>query len=81
MHIVHSVHVYFFTGATPRLSAYFGSGSGAILLDNVGCSGTESRLIDCSNRGIGVNDCSHSDDAGVTCQPLSTTPPPCEILL
>jgi hypothetical protein len=36
-------------------------------LDNVGCSGAESRLIDCSHNAIGSHDCSHSEDAGVTC--------------
>ena len=71
--------MYFGTGATPRAAAYFGVGSGTILLDDVGCSGTESRLIDCSNRGIGVSDCRHSEDAGVTCLPLPTTPPPRKI--
>ena len=64
------------TGAIARSSAYFGRGIGSILLDNVGCSGTESRLIDCSHNPIGSHDCSHTEDAGVTCRPLPTTPPP-----
>ena len=55
------------SGATARSSAFFGQGVGSILLDNVGCSGTESRLIDCSHNTIGSHDCSHSEDAGVTC--------------
>ena len=63
------------TGAIARSRAYFGAGVGDILLDNVGCSGTESRLIDCSNNGIGVHNCVHSEDAGVTCQTPSTSPP------
>ena len=46
------------------------------MLDNVVCSGTESRLVDCSHGGIGVNDCFHSEDAGVICQNPSTTFPP-----
>ena len=54
-------------GATARSSAYFGQGSGSILLDNVVCSGTESRLIDCSHNPIGSHDCNHAEDAGVTC--------------
>ena len=54
-------------GATARSSAFFGQGVGSIFLDNVGCSGTESRLIDCAHSGIGSHDCSHSEDAGVTC--------------
>ena len=44
-----------------------GGGSGTIVLDGMSCVGSESRLLDCSNPGIGVNDCSHSEDVGITC--------------
>lgn len=54
-------------GAIARSSAFFGQGVGSILLDSVGCSGTESRLIDCPHNAIGSHDCRHSNDAGVTC--------------
>ena len=57
------------SGALARTNAYFGRGTGIILLDNVGCIGGESRLLDCSNSGIGVysSNCDHGDDAGVIC--------------
>ena len=48
-------------------SALYGAGSGPIFYDNVACLGTETRLADCTSRGIGVHDCSHGEDAGVAC--------------
>ena len=57
-----------FTGATARLNAHFGRGIGPIHLDDVTCTGSESRLSDCPHRGVGVNNCGHSEDAGVVCR-------------
>ena len=57
-------HYQYIADAT---TAYFGQGSGSILLNSVGCSGSESRLIDCSYSTY-TGGCSHSDDAGVQCQ-------------
>ena len=48
--------------------AYFGSGSGDILLDNVVCRGTESSLLECNTNPIGQHNCDHSEDAGVRCE-------------
>ena len=45
----------------------FGQGRGAIFLDNVNCNGTEHRLINCTNPGVGVHNCGHYEDAGVVC--------------
>lgn len=47
------------------LSAGFGQGSGPILLGNVGCTGFESDIANCSNDD--GSSCTHSNDAGVRC--------------
>ncbi|XP_041478594.1 uncharacterized protein LOC121426374 [Lytechinus variegatus] len=56
-----------FSPGIARGNAHFGQGSGDILLSEVSCVGNETNLLDCSNGGIGVHDCSHSEDAGVVC--------------
>ncbi|XP_071487939.1 scavenger receptor cysteine-rich domain-containing protein DMBT1-like [Diadema antillarum] len=49
--------------------AEYGQGSGPILLENVHCRGTEGNLADCYQRGYGVHNCYHYEDAGVKCIP------------
>ena len=51
--------------------AYYGQGTGTIWLDNLACDGTETRLHDCGNNGIGINNCGHNEDAGVSCQGIA----------
>ena len=56
------------TDAVAFSGAHFGAGAGPIHLDNVGCTGSETNLTDCSYNSV-VN-ClrGHSEDAGVRCQ-------------
>ena len=48
--------------------AEFGEGSGTIYLNDVACTGSESRLMDCTY-DPDTSDCGHHDDAGVRCVP------------
>ena len=42
-------------------------GTGPIFLDEVGCSGNETILSNCTHNGVGVHNCRRSEDAGVIC--------------
>ena len=48
-------------------SAWFGTGSGQIWLDDVACSGSESSIFYCGHNGWGSHNCGHSEDASVIC--------------
>lgn len=46
-------------------SAYFGQGTGTILMDDVACTGSEVTLRGCTHTSN--HNCGHSEDAGVSC--------------
>ena len=56
------------TGAVAIFGTAVPDGTGQIWLDNVRCAGTESRLLDCPANTVGVHNCVHGEDAGVSCQ-------------
>ena len=48
-------------------SAFYGQGSGWILLDDVNCIGTEENIADCLHSGWGSHNCINEKDASVNC--------------
>ena len=58
---------FFYLGATAFSFAFFGQGTGNILLDNLRCTGREIRLVDCPSNGINIHNCVHAEDAGARC--------------
>ena len=67
-------HLYAqYPGAVALMGATFGQGSGQIWLNNVGCAGSELRLIDCPASPIRLDNCTHLEDAGVRCLATSTS--------
>ena len=60
------------TGTLARTNAYYGQGSGLIMVTNVGCAGEEQSLLNCTHTGYGVTSCRHYEDAGVRCPGIFT---------
>ncbi|XP_030839515.1 deleted in malignant brain tumors 1 protein [Strongylocentrotus purpuratus] len=43
----------------------FGEATGDIILDNVGCDGSETHIAHCTHDGYEIHNCGHSEDVGV----------------
>ncbi|XP_072013340.1 scavenger receptor cysteine-rich domain-containing protein DMBT1-like [Amphiura filiformis] len=50
-----------------HFAAHFGQGSDPIWLEDVHCTGAETRLTDCTLNGWPTHNCGHGEDAGITC--------------
>ena len=48
-------------------SSEYGPGTGNILLDDLGCNGTEKNLSDCQHNEINSHNCYHTKDVGIFC--------------
>ena len=59
--------------AATTLTSGFTDGAGYIWLDEVGCLGSENRLIDCPANPLGQHNCVHSGDVGVRCTGTTCT--------
>ena len=60
----------YFTGAAPFFSSVFRDGTGKIMLYGITCTGSPSRLVDCSYRlvqGSRSGTCRLNEDAGIRC--------------
>ena len=53
-------------GAVPMTSG-FTNGIGQIWFSDVQCHGNETRLTDCTILALGNTNCTHAEDAGVSC--------------
>ena len=60
-----------YTDARAFSRAHFGQGTGPIQIDNVDCHGSESILIQCPH--LKIDNCRHSEDAGVKCSLLGNS--------
>jgi len=49
------------------VSNVYGAGAGAIFMDDVDCTGSETSLADCNHRGWGSHSCVYSDDVAIEC--------------
>ena len=66
--------LFYIPAGEALLNAYFGQGTGQIVLDDVQCTGSENKILACKSPPIFriSSNCDHSDDAGVRCEGIRT---------
>ena len=57
----------FYSSVRAYGSAYYGQGTGPILLSRLSCFGNESNLTNCNQLRVATKNCTHRDDASVDC--------------
>ena len=57
----------FYSSVRAYGSAPYGQGTGPIWLSRLSCFGYESSLFECGQLSVTTKNCTHSDDAAVTC--------------
>ncbi|KAK7455952.1 hypothetical protein BaRGS_00039400 [Batillaria attramentaria] len=56
------------SAVTAQPGGTFGEGQGPVHMDEVNCGGNEAHLAQCAFPGFGTSKCSHTEDAGVSCE-------------
>ena len=69
INMAHTIIFCIFSSSIPVAvpGAYYGAGTGEILIDGLQCNGTEANIGYCGKHPLGVNNCSHTEDAGLMC--------------
>ena len=62
------------TDGIAKLNSHYGASSGQIWLDDVACTSSNTKLLQCSSSPIGSHSCGHSDEAGVKCEGNEAVP-------
>ena len=59
--------IFYSSVTTYYSSPYYGQRTGPIWLEDLGCSGSELTLLQCSHPELGIDNCDHSEDVDVDC--------------
>lgn len=67
VYICFLIYIYIFNSNGISLGNAVDDGSGQIWLDDMRCTGSESKLKYCSHAGWGTENCNHGEDVGILC--------------